>query len=115
MAASLLALPPFHAARCLPLAAAALHPLHAVGREAKETRSPLHPAPNNAAGTAAMAEPGHVRYPLETTPAIPGRTASTDADKRAHVELMDFTSRRSPVLGTRGMVACTQPLAAEVG
>ena len=62
-----------------------------------------------------MAEPGHVRYPLETTPAIPGRTASTDADKRAHVELMDFTSRRSPVLGTRGMVACTQPLAAEVG
>ena len=103
--------PPVRTAKCPSLAAAALHPLHAVGRE---SRSPLHPAPKHAAGTAAMA-PGHVRYPLETTPAIPGRTASTDADKRAHVELMDFTSRRSPVLGTRGMVACTQPLAAEVG
>lgn len=29
--------------------------------------------------------------------------------------VMDFNSRRSPVLGTRGMVACSQPLAAEVG
>ncbi len=28
--------------------------------------------------------------------------------------MMDFNSRRSPVLGMRGMVACTQPLAAEV-
>jgi len=31
-----------------------------------------------------------------------------------HSAMMDFNSRRSPVLGTRGMVACTQPLAAEV-
>ena len=28
--------------------------------------------------------------------------------------LMDFRSRRSAVMGTRGMVACSQPLAAEV-
>lgn len=30
------------------------------------------------------------------------------------MEFMAFNSRRSAVLGTRGMVACTQPLAAEV-
>lgn len=30
-------------------------------------------------------------------------------------DAMDFKSRRSPVFGQRGMVACTQPLAAEVG
>ena len=29
-------------------------------------------------------------------------------------ESLPFISRRSPVLGTRGMVACSQPLAAEV-
>jgi hypothetical protein len=29
-------------------------------------------------------------------------------------ELLPFISRRSPVLGKRGMVACSQPLAAEV-
>ena len=28
--------------------------------------------------------------------------------------MMDFKSRRSPVLGTRGMVASSQPLASEV-
>ena len=28
--------------------------------------------------------------------------------------IMDFHSRRSPVLGTRGMVASSQPLASEV-
>lgn len=27
---------------------------------------------------------------------------------------MDFTSRRSAVMGTRGMVSCSQPLASEV-
>lgn len=29
--------------------------------------------------------------------------------------IMDFKSRRSPVLGRRGMVASSQPLASEVG
>lgn len=28
-------------------------------------------------------------------------------------DFMEFVSRRSPVLGRRGMVACTQPLASE--
>ena len=43
-----------------------------------------------------------------------GSTAKTPADAQARVQLMDFTSRRSPVLGTRGMVASSQPLASEV-
>lgn len=43
-----------------------------------------------------------------------GSTAKTPADAQAGVQLMDFTSRRSPVLGTRGMVASSQPLASEV-
>ena len=43
-----------------------------------------------------------------------GGTAKTAADAQARVQLMDFTSRRSPVLGTRGMVASSQPLASEV-
>ena len=42
-----------------------------------------------------------------------GSTAKTPADAQAGVQLMDFTSRRSPVLGTRGMVASSQPLASE--
>lgn len=36
------------------------------------------------------------------------------ASSAVHEAGMDFGSRRSPVLGRRGMVACTQPLAAEV-
>lgn len=43
-----------------------------------------------------------------------GDTAKTAADAQAKVQLMDFTSRRSPVMGTRGMVASSQPLASEV-
>ncbi len=43
-----------------------------------------------------------------------GATAKTPADAQARVQLMDFTSRRSPVMGTRGMVASSQPLASEV-
>ena len=47
-------------------------------------------------------------------PETGGDTATTPADAQAKVQLMDFTSRRSPVLGTRGMVASSQPLASEV-
>lgn len=39
---------------------------------------------------------------------------SKPAEEHQGPKLMDFTSRRSPVLGTRGMVSCTQPLASEV-
>ena len=35
-------------------------------------------------------------------------------EKRENDAALPFISRRSPVMGTRGMVACTQPLAAEV-
>lgn len=44
-----------------------------------------------------------------------GSTAKTPADAQAGVQLMDFNSRRSPVLGTHGMVASSQPLASEAG
>lgn len=47
-------------------------------------------------------------------PQSQGDTAKTPADAQARVQLMDFTSRRSPVMGTRGMVASSQPLASEV-
>ncbi len=47
-------------------------------------------------------------------PETGGSTAKTPADAQAGVQLMDFTSRRSPVMGTRGMVASSQPLASEV-
>ena len=54
--------------------------------------------------------------PNEATrvPEKQGSTAKTAADAQAGVQLMDFTSRRSPVMGTRGMVASSQPLASEV-
>lgn len=47
-------------------------------------------------------------------PQTGGASATTPADAQAKVQLMDFTSRRSPVLGSRGMVASSQPLASEV-
>ncbi len=47
-------------------------------------------------------------------PQSQGDSAKTPADAQAKVQLMDFTSRRSPVMGTRGMVASSQPLASEV-
>lgn len=50
----------------------------------------------------------------QRAPESKGDSATTPADVQAKVQLMDFTSRRSPVLGTRGMVASSQPLASEV-
>ncbi|KAG9017411.1 hypothetical protein FRB93_007526 [Tulasnella sp. JGI-2019a] len=42
-------------------------------------------------------------------------TGKTTSDKSPSVPYFDFKSRRSVVYGTKGVVACSQPLAAEAG
>ena len=61
-----------------------------------------------------MADVHHAVYCIAGGARQAVRLMSVGGGGKSPFSLMDFNSRRSPVLGTRGMVGSSQPLASEV-